>query len=501
MENICSTSSLAAQVGAAFAPENPGLAPRLGTVARKLLAAPETAHRLVRSLGSPLNLIFPTEVIRNAASLQETFEHYGIDGRIFFTTKPNRSTAILREVAATDLGVDVSSCGSLSAALSAGIPSHRLEATGPKDETYLSLALLHDIVVNVDSLTELEDIRSLRRSLGIRSASRILIRLSGFAPQRSLAVSDGTFGVTPTDIPALWNRLDAMKNEIELLGFAFHLNTDSIEYRAVALEESLHLLFEARRHGHNPRIVNLGGGFRVRYAEDTAEWARFLLALKDSLRSNGPLHTWNRSGLGFHVDGATIKGQPRFMNHAEELPPADQLCSLLKSPLPRFNGITAGRLLSESLVEVWIEPGRALLDQAGLTLATVTTVRSSERGEPLLRLAMNRSNLNAHELTLLTDPIALPTSAERQQQPRGYFLVGNLCVANELLSPRKVYFSTPIESGDILAFINTAAYMMDFAESSTLHQPVARKVAVTERADVFDWALDPEYRPHAWRLR
>lgn len=479
----------------------PRLAPRCGDFTRRLLAAPATARSLVASLGSPLNVVFPTEVVRNATAFHQTFEHYGIDGQVFFTTKPNRSTAILREVAASDLGVDVSSAGSLTSALGAGIPAHRIEATGPKDEVYLSLALLHDLVMNVDSLPELDDIRALRRSLGIRNRTRILVRLSGFAAGRSRSISDGTFGLTPTDIAALWERLGTAREEIELLGFAFHLNTDSLEFRCAALEESVRLLFMARDLGYAPRIVNLGGGYRVRYAEDSEEWARFLVSLKGSLRNNSDAITWNRSGLGFSVDGDAMKGQPHFMDHAEPLPPADQLCSLLKGPLPHFNGISAGRLLSESLVEVWIEPGRGLLDQVGLTLASVTTVRSSERGEPLLRLAMNRSNLNSRELTLLTDPIVLPSSVRRENNPAGYFLVGNLCVANELITPRKVHFPTSIVPGDILAFINTAAYMMDFAESPTLHQPVARKVAVTERAGEIAWELDPEYRPAAWRLR
>jgi diaminopimelate decarboxylase len=184
------------------------------------------------------------------------------------------------------------------------------------------------------------------------------------------------------------------------------------------------------------------------------------------------------------------------MDHAEPLPPADQLCALLRQELPSFSAVPAGRLLSESVLELWIEPGRALLDQVGLTVAEVLSVRRSEQGHPLVVLRMNRSNLNAFELTLLTDPILLPRKVSAEPCDHGYFLTGNLCVANELLTPRSIHFGQRVAPGDLIAFANTAPYIMDFAESPTLHQPVARKVAVWFREHETKWALDEEYRPY-----
>jgi hypothetical protein len=98
-------------------------------------------RQLVASMSSPLNVLFPERVSENVKPFHETFEHYGIDGRVFLTTKPNRSFSIVREIACSPtIGVDVSSEGSLAAALSAGVPASRIEATGPKDQGYLSLA-------------------------------------------------------------------------------------------------------------------------------------------------------------------------------------------------------------------------------------------------------------------------------------------------------------------------------------------------------------------------
>ena len=137
-----------------------------------------------------------------------------------------------------------------------------------------------------------------------------------------------------------------------------------------------------------------------------------------------------------------------------------------------------------------------MLDQAGLTVAEVLHVRKSEQGHPLLVLRMNRSNLNSFELTLLTDPILLSCSQTAVPCEQEYFLTGNLCVANELLTPRLIRFGRQVSAGDLIAFINTAPYIMDFAESPTLHQPVARKIAVWFKEHQAFWALDEEYRPH-----
>ena len=479
------------------APEIAGIEPVLGTEAARILKA-GLLGQLIASLGSPLNVLFPERVTQNVSPFLETFEHYGIDGKVFFTTKPNRSSSIIREIACSSaVGVDVSSEGSLAAALSAGVPSSRIEATGPKDQGYLSLALLQGIVINVDDLAEIDLICALKRKLGISKKTQILVRLSGFkSPRSTFAVSDGTFGVSTDTIAELWPKLNSHSQEVDLLGFSYHLNTDSIEYRVLALEQTLSILFAAKQKGFAPRVVNIGGGFRIRYAKNPAEWENFILRLKGSVTGQGDACTWNRSGLGFSTENGRIKGSPRFMDHAEPLPPADQLCALLRQELPSFSGVAAGRLLSESVLELWIEPGRAMLDQAGLTVAEVLHVRTSEQGHPLLVLRMNRSNLNSFELTLLTDPILLPSNPNPAPCEHGYFLTGNLCVANELLTPRLIRFGRHVSPGDLIAFVNTAPYIMDFAESPTLHQPVARKIAVWFRGHKDMWALDEEYRPY-----
>jgi diaminopimelate decarboxylase len=68
-----------------------------------------------------------------------------------------------------------------------------------------------------------------------------------------------------------------------------------------------------------------------------------------------------------------------------------------------------------------------------------------------------------------------------------------LCVAQDVLQPNTVYPGFIPEHGDVVAFINTAPYLMDFIESEMLLQPTARKVAVLNRGGIWKTVLDDEF--------
>jgi diaminopimelate decarboxylase len=141
-----------------------------------------------------------------------------------------------------------------------------------------------------------------------------------------------------------------------------------------------------------------------------------------------------------------------------------------------------------------IEPGRALLDQCGLVLASVREVRE-EGGETLVRLDVNARDVCLEEHGLLMDPVLLPRSAPGDPAPAGVYLLGNLCLESDLITRRKVFLPARPVPGDLLAFVNTAGYFMDFSATGALHQPIGRKVAVTPDGCRWRWSLDEQYWP------
>jgi diaminopimelate decarboxylase len=452
---------------------------------------------LVNALGSPLNIIFPENIRDNVAAFHEAFRHHTLDGQVFLSSKPNKSLAVLREASVLPVGVDVSSEGSLAKALACGIHPRRIQATGPKNRNYLTLCLLQDVLINVDSLQELEQIVDLRQSLSPLAKTRIMIRLTGFKSSRiRFTNQDSTFGTSVEDTAAIFELLRKYKDEYAFEGFSYHINSSLLDERIVALENTLELTFESLKLGFAPKAVNIGGGFRINYVKDALSWRLFIEALKESVLGTREALTWNNSGLGYKKEKGKIKGSPTFMDHYVPSSAGDDLCNLISQPLPSYSQNNAGRLLSESMLKLYIEPGRAILNQVGITVARVLGHKTSTLGERLVVLEMNRSNLNSSELKLITDPVVIPMAKNsRQQAPRGVYYAGNLCVHNELIQHKKHYPDFLPEAEDLVVFVNTAPYMMDFVESETLNQPVAKKVAISAVGGDFKWTLDDKYRP------
>ncbi len=78
----------------------------------------------------------------------------------------------------------------------------------------------------------------------------------------------------------------------------------------------------------------------------------------------------------------------------------------------------------------------------------------------------------------------------------GLFYIGNLCVSFDILQYNKQYPQLLPQAGDVICFMNTAPYAMDFKESETLMQPTAKKVALWEDGkESWRWAMDDKYMP------
>ena len=456
---------------------------------------------LVSAVGSPLNIMFPQIIEENIAGFKKVYEDYDLTGRIYVSTKPNKSASVLRQASLQDVGIDVSSAGALKAALSAGFNPERIECTGPKNAEYLSLAIQQNAIINADNIQELQHIVDIRAALFNKTKTRVFVRLSGFYSQRmKFTPHDSTFGIHVDDTQDVFAFLKQYEAELDFQGFAFHFNSKVIEQKIIALENILQKTIEAMEQGFNPKGVNIGGGFDIRYADDPAQWKEYIENIKQSLRNFGPSLTWNDGGLGFRYEDGIIKGAPAYLDHGIINAGADELSSLLSLKLPSFKNMTVAEVISDCLLELYIEPGRAMFDQLGVTVGRVNHTKKSAHGENLVALDMNRSSINSSQQKLLTDPIIIYQDENRQPCPDGLYYVGNLCLSYDMLSYNKTFPDFMPEEGDLVVFINTASYIMDFVESETLYQNLAEKVAIVEEDDKFKWFMDQTYNPLSGKL-
>ncbi|MEU4421753.1 Y4yA family PLP-dependent enzyme [Actinoplanes sp. NPDC024001] len=472
----------------------PYLQPRVDGDLRSLVEDHAWLHQLVDALGSPVNVVLPDQLVRNVQRFREVYRTHHLSGGIFFAHKANRSHALVRALAAVDAGIDVASLGELQHALASGFGPSRIMATGPKSREFLWLAARTGVTVNVDSVAELTELA------GIIAAHRlprvtVLARLSGFvAAGANVMTRTSRFGIPAGNLGMLWETLAKHRDELDFAGVAYHLDTVGLPEKAAALESCLQAMDEAGAQGLRPRAVDVGGGFGVSYLADERQWDAWTTELTGAVLGKRPPMTWNNHGYGLRNEGGKIRGTlSAYPGYRPTAGPAylDRLLTTASTAHRR----PLGTLLLDSLYDLHVEPGRALLDQCGAVVMRVAEVRDDGYGETLVRLAGNGGDVALEQHGVLMDPVLLSRGRPAEAVPIGVFLTGNLCLEADLLTRRKVFLPHRPSPGDLLVFVNTGGYLMDFSAGQALMQPSARTVAAHRRHGGWRWCLDEQFWP------
>lgn len=467
------------------------LEPALSHAARELLDSADFLHGLAHSLGSPLNILLPAQIEANTKAFTSVFDRHRIGGAVYYAHKANRSTALVRHLASTPARIDIASLGELQHALASGFAPDRIMATGPKTPEFLWLAARAGVVVNADSPSELDTLGRICRSHGIAPVS-VMVRFSGFGNSGTTVMSrQSRFGIHEADVRDYHNVLDGYRDELELIGVAYHLDTIGIAEKAQALDGCLRLVQEFHAAGHPVRAVDIGGGYGVNYLASEQQWEHFTTALTEAVLGQREPFTWRGHGYGLRAENGKLRGALSLYPAHRPLSGPAYLDNLLTQQSPVW-GQSYATLLQELMLDLVVEPGRALLDQCGIALARVLEVRHADSETTFIRLDINHGDVSLEEHGVAVDPIVVPQDPTRRSEAGGGYLIGNLCLEADFISRRRVFFRNMPQPGDLLAFPNTAGYFMDFSADHALHQPIARKIAVT--AD-HRWCLDDEYWP------
>ncbi len=471
----------------------PYLEPRVEGELRSLLDQEDLLRTLVGALGSPLNVVLPDQVARNVEAFRAVYGDHRLAGKIYFAHKANRSSALVRRLAATEAGIDVASLAELQHALGAGFDGSRIMATGPKSRDFLWLAARAGVIVNADSVAELAELAAIVAAHGLPRV-RVMARLSGFASGGVNVLSrTSRFGIGAGDLGPLWDVLEKHRDELDLHGVAYHLDTIGLAEKAAALDGCLRAVDEAHQRGLAPRAVDLGGGFGVNYLAHGGQWEDWTTELTAAvLRRRAPL-TWNGHGYGLRNENGKVRGVLGLYPAYRPLAGPAYLDRLLGTASPALRR-PLGSLLLDTMCDLYTEPGRALLDQCGLVLATVEEVRTGP--DILVRLACNARDVSLEEHGVVMDPILLPARRPASGGgPAGVYLLGNLCLESDLLTRRQVFLPELPQPGDVLAFVNTAGYFMDFSAGQALMQPTARTVAAYRTGSEWRWCSDEQFWP------
>lgn len=462
------------------------LRPRMHKMVAEALENKTLLFDLVERFGSPLNVIFPQIFHQKYRLFDEMLSGEHLNYRLYYTCKPNRSDALLAEAASLGAYVDISSLGELRAALDAGVEPSKISATGPKNKSYMDAVLAHKILCVVDNWFEFDYITE-----NSQDGVSLMIRLS--SPQQGGPAQDDSFGFHFNDVPKL---IEAIKKRdiSEFHGFACHYSGafDKTRFRHIDLVLKASLM--AIDNGLMPMAINIGGGYQVGYVQSNQDWQDFTTTLKKAVIGDHIPVTWDNAGMGFRLQNGNLTGSANFIDHYQSRTGENHLEKILYETFEALDGVSLLDFIRDSGIALYVEPGRSLMDQCGMTLAHVNFVKKSAQGHDLVNLDMHHANLNAHAFKFMAEPVTLHRRDNLPDNNEGVFYYGSLCFSSDLITFHKTYPDHIPESGDLVCFVNTAGYRMDFTESEMLRHPNAKKICLTKIDDIWSCVTDNSYK-------
>jgi orn/DAP/arg decarboxylase 2 len=469
--------------------------PKLNQETSDIIENKEKLKELANCYGSPLNILFPNVMDKNISNFKETLKKHHLSGKIYYAHKCNKSNSFLKQALQNQINVDVASLEELKSALSNGFTGDKIEATGPKNDDFIILGIRHNIIFNVDNLEEIRKINYFKEKIQTKNKIRVLLRLNGFKSEETKIINrNSRFGTPKSQVNKLIEYVQENDKNLEIIGISFHLDTVNVKEKILAIENCIEIFEEMFEKGLNPYVLDIGGGFKVNYIESQEEWDNSISELKEAILSGNNDLTWNNTSFGLRVEKGVLKGILNIHDYYNEITGNQLLDEILSSKLSKFQNRKVGEILSENMIELYIEPGCSLLDGAGINIAKVNFVKENENGDYLVGLDMKRSDLLIGEQEMFVDPILISDSKE-ESNGKGVFFIGNLCMENDIIFKRKIFTEKIPQSGDLVVFVNTAGYFMDFEQSHTIKQKIATKVVATFENEKINLYMDEHYEP------
>jgi diaminopimelate decarboxylase len=231
------------------------------------------AH-IAKAVGTPFYVYSTATLERHYRIFEEALA--GTRHLIAYSLKANGNQAVIATLARLGAGADVVSGGELMRALAAGVPPQRIVFSGvgkTADEMRQGLdAGIHQF--NVESEPELEVLDAVARSMG--KVAPITIRVNPDVDAKTHAkiatgMAENKFGVPILRAREVYARAAAMAG-VEIVGVDVHIGsqlTDLAPYQA-AFTKIANLTVALRADGHDIQRLDLGGGLGIPYQRSNA---------------------------------------------------------------------------------------------------------------------------------------------------------------------------------------------------------------------------------------
>lgn len=231
----------------------------------------------------PLLVRFPDILADRLARLQGAFakaiDDYDYAGgyTAIYPIKVNQQRGVVSELVAAGshgFGLEAGSKPELMAVLAMARPGSIVICNGYKDRQYIRLALIGrrlglSVFIVIEKLSELDHVLAEARALGVEPLLGVRVRLAsiGAGKWQNTGGDKGKFGLSPTQILRLIERLDAegLKHALKLQHFHMGSQISNVRDIANGMREATRYFIELRAMGVPLEVVDVGGGLGVDY--------------------------------------------------------------------------------------------------------------------------------------------------------------------------------------------------------------------------------------------
>lgn len=399
------------------------------TTDKGLVISGVPALRLAKKYGTPLYVYSEDAITQKMREYLSAFRDYP-DSVVAYAGKAYLTMRMANLTARERLWLDTASGGELYIALQAGFPAEKIIFHGNNKslaelEMAVTVGVGRIVVDNVDELRALQRVArkegrvqgiQIRLTPGVDAHTHRYLTTGEMSSKFGIAIAGGA-------------AMDAVKeaefsSNLNFMGLHCHIGSQIFDREpyAAAVETMMKFASDLKeRTGIAVRELNLGGGLGVDYlGGETASPTVHVSALIDETRKQA---------------------------------------ELLKLPLPRL----------------FVEPGRSIVAEAGVTLYTVGSVKRIPNGETVVAVDGGMAD-NPRPALYGAQYTAVPAFAAGTDEPQPVRIVGKHCEEGDVLVAKAML--PPLQPGQVIALLVSGAYQYSMRSNyNALLQPAVVHVA------------------------
>jgi diaminopimelate decarboxylase len=353
-----------------------------------------------KEFGTPVYVYDADKIVRQIHKMRSAFA--GVNFKIKYAVKSLPNLSVLKLMKSQGLELDAVSIQEVQLGLRAGFaPEEILYTPNCVSFEEIQQAIALGVGINIDNLPQLEQFG---KTYGNTVPCCIRLNPNIFAggnTKISVGHIDSKFGISThqsKDILAIVENYN-----LNINGLHVHTGSDIVDAEVFLL--GAQVIFDAAEHFSNLQFIDFGSGFKVPYTEEDA--ATNLTTLGESMKE------------AFRA----------FCQHY-------------------------GRDL-----ELWFEPGKFLVSEAGQLLVKTNVVKTT----PATIFVGVNSGMNHLIRPMMYDAYHHMENISHQEGPRRtYTVVGYICETDTLGSERTLH---EVREGDIIAIHNAGAYGFSMASN------------------------------------